>query len=237
MKRNPTDPKPKELNITKAPRWPKLQVALDLQDLDEALRIAEAAYRGGAEWLEAGTPLIKSVGMKAVRKLKKQFPTATVVADMKTLDVGWMETEMAAQAGADIVSLSGLAHNNTIKDAVSCARKYGKKIMVDLLEVEDPLKRAKELEEMAVDYVCLHSGIDVQRDEEEKIDRKVATISKIAKNVKVPVAVAGGIRAETAAKVVKAGAKIVIVGGAITRAENPEAATTIIRKSLEAAVK
>lgn len=237
MKGNPTDRKLQELGITTAPRWPKLQVALDLRELDEALRIAEAAYKGGAEWLEAGTPLIKSVGMEAVRQLKRRIPTATVVADLKTLDTGWMETEIAAQAGADIVSLSGLAHNNTIKDAVGCARKYGVKIMVDLLEVRDPLKRAKELEKLDVDYICLHSGIDVQRDREEEIDRKVATISNIAKNVKVPVAVAGGIRTDTAAKVVKAGAKIVIVGGAITRAANPEAAAAIIRKSIEEAAK
>jgi len=237
MKGNPTDRKLQELGITTAPRWPKLQVALDLRELDEALRIAEAAYRGGAEWLEAGTPLIKSVGMEAVRQLKARIPTATVVADLKTLDTGWMETEIAAQAGADIVSLSGLAHSNTIKDAVGCARKYGAKIMVDLLEVRNPLKRARELEKLNVDYICLHSGIDVQRDREEEIDRKVATISDIAKNVKVPVAVAGGIRTETAAKVVKAGAKIVIVGGAITRAANPEAAASMIRKSIEAAVK
>jgi len=140
------------------------------------------------------------------------------------------------QAGADVVSPSGLAHNNTIKDAVGCARKYGVKIMVDLLEVRDPLKRAKELEKLDVDYICLHSGIDVQRDREEEIDRKVATISNIAKNVKVPVAVAGGIRTETAAKVVKAGAKIVIVGGAITGAANPEAAAAIIKKSIEEAL-
>jgi len=237
MNGNPTDRKLQELGITTAPRWPKLQVALDLRELNEALRIAEASYKGGAEWLEAGTPLIKSVGMEAVRQLKTRIPTATVVADLKTLDTGWMETEIAAQAGADIVSLSGLAHNNTIKDAVGCARKYGVKIMVDLLEVRNPLKRAKELEKLGVDYICLHSGIDVQRDREEEIDRKVATISNIAKNVKVPVAVAGGIRTDTAAKVVKAGAKIVIVGGAITRAANPEAAAAIIKKSIEEATK
>jgi aldehyde:ferredoxin oxidoreductase len=232
----PTDAKLQELGILTATRWPKLQVALDLGDLDEALRIAEASYRGGAEWLEAGTPLIKNVGMQAVRELKRRFPAATIVADLKTLDAGWLETELAAQAGADIVCISGLAHDNTVKDAVGCARKYGVKIMVDLIEVKDPYERAIQLEKLGIDYICLHSGIDTQRDRRQEIDRKIAVISKIAKKVGIPVAVAGGIRADTAANVVKAGAKVVIVGGAITRAANPESATIMIKKSIEQAV-
>jgi len=230
----PTDYKLLSLGIITKPRWPKLQVALDLRDLDEALRIAEAAYRGGAEFLEAGTPLIKSVGIRCVSELKKRFPNAIVVADLKTLDVGWMETEIAAQAGADIVGISGLSNDNTIRDAVGCARKYGVKIMCDLIEVKDPLRRAKELENLGVDFICLHSGIDAQRDREQVIDRKVETIKKIVESVDLPVAVAGGIRADTAAKVVKAGAKIIIVGGAITRASDPKEAASIIKRVIEA---
>ena len=227
----PTDAKLAELGIISEPRWPKIQVALDLRDLEEALRIGEAAYRGGAEWVEAGTPLIKSVGMEAVRRLRQCLPSATIVADLKTLDTGWLETEIAAQAGADIVCLSGLAHNNTIKDAVGCARKYGVKIMVDLLEVRDPIQRARELEKLGVDYICAHTGIDIQRDKAEEIDRKFEVLSKLASAVKVPVAAAGGIRADTARRVVESGVKILVVGGAITRASNPEAAA---RKILEA---
>ena len=230
---NPADYKLLALGIISKPRWPKLQVALDLRDLDDALRIAEAAYRGGAEFLEAGTPLIKSVGMECVRELKKRFPNATVVADLKTLDVGWMETEIAAQAGADIVGISGLSNDNTIKDAVGCARKYGIEIMCDLIEVKNPVKRAKEIEKLGADYICLHSGIDAQRDREQEVDRKLDTLRKIANNVKIPVAVAGGIRADTAAKVVKAGAKIVIVGGAITRASDPREAAALIKRVIE----
>ena len=227
----PTDAKLMELGILTEPRWPKIQVALDLRDLEEALRIGEAAYRGGAEWVEAGTPLIKSVGMEAVRRLKERLPSATIVADLKTLDTGWLETEIAAQAGADIVCISGLAHNNTVVDAVGCARKYGVKIMADLIEVKNPVERALELEKLGVDYICAHTGIDVQRDKAEEIDRKVELLSKLASLVKVPVAAAGGIRADTARRIVEAGVKILVIGGAITRASNPEAAT---RKILEA---
>jgi 3-hexulose-6-phosphate synthase/6-phospho-3-hexuloisomerase len=102
--------------------------------------------------------------------------------------------------------------------------------MVDLIEVKDPVRRAVELERLGVDYICAHTGIDVQRDKAEEIDRKFETLSRLTSSVKVPVAAAGGIRADTARRIVKGGVKILIIGGAITRASNPEAAT---RKILE----
>ena len=232
----PTDRLLMKLGIIEEPRWPKLQVALDLRDLGEALRIAELAYRAGVDWIEAGTPLIKSVGMEAVRALRRRLPGATIIADLKTLDTGWLETELAAQAGADVVAISGLAHDNTIRDAVGCARKYGVKVMADLLQVPDPLRRARELEALGVDYICAHTGIDVQRDRAEEIDRKVAMLSRLARSLRVPLAAAGGIRADTARKVVRAGVKIVVVGGAITRAADPgRAASLILRAIREAA--
>ena len=231
----PTDRVLMRLGIIREPRWPKLQVALDLRDLEEALRIAELAFAGGADWIEAGTPLIKSVGMEAVRALRQRLPGATIIADLKTLDTGWLETELAAQAGADVVAISGLAHDNTIKDAVGCARKYGVKVMADLLQVPDPLRRAKELQALGVDYICAHTGIDVQRDRAEEIDRKVAFLAELARALEVPLAAAGGIRADTAHKVVRAGVKIVIVGGAITRAADPRKATELILRAIRRA--
>ncbi|MEM2082857.1 MAG: orotidine 5'-phosphate decarboxylase / HUMPS family protein, partial [Candidatus Bathyarchaeia archaeon] len=202
----PSDKRLQELGIISQPTWPKLQVALDLRDLEEALRIAELSHRGGAEWLEAGTPLVKSAGMRAVSELRKRFPSATIVADLKTLDTGWLETEIAVLAGADIVSISGLASDNTIRDSVGCARKYGAKVMVDLLEVRDPIKRAKEIEALGADYICAHSAIDVQRDRDQEVDRKVSLIADLARSISIPLAVAGGIRYDTARKLVRAGA-------------------------------
>src|SRR2546428_9844470 len=95
-------------------KWPKVQVALDLIHLKDALRIAKAANRAGVEWIEAGTPLIKSEGIRSVRELKRALPAAVVVADMKTLDAGAIETEIAFEAGADILFFFGLLHDRTI---------------------------------------------------------------------------------------------------------------------------
>jgi len=205
-----------------------LQVALDLLNEHRALAIAKDSVKGGADWLEAGTPLIKSEGMDVIRKLKEKYPKKTLVADMKTMDTGAFETEMAAKAGADIVCILAAADNSTIKDAIKSAKKYGTKIMVDLIGVKDKIKRAEELEKLGIDYLCIHVGID-----EQMIGKKpIEILSTLVKKTNTPVAVAGGLNSETVAKVVKAGASIIIVGGAITKAKDVTKATEIIKKAI-----
>jgi len=203
-----------------------LQVALDLINEHRAIAIAKASIKGGADWLEAGTPLIKSEGLDVVRKLKETFPKKTIVADMKTMDTGALETEIAAKAGANIVCILATSDNSTIIDALKSARKYGVKIMADLIGVKDKVKRAKQMEKIGVDYLCIHVGID----EQMRGEKPTKILSTIVKNTNIPVAAAGGINSETAANIVKAGASIVIVGGAITKAKDVTRATQDIKK-------
>jgi len=205
-----------------------LQVALDLLNEHRALAIAKDSIEGGADWLEVGTPLIKSEGMKVVRKLKETFPKKTLVADMKTMDTGAFETEMAAKAGADVVCVLAASDDITIIDALKSARKYGTKIMADLIGVDDKVNRAKELEKLGVDYLCIHVGID-----EQMIGKKpVGILSSVVNNTNIPLAVAGGINSETVADVVNAGASIVIVGGAITKAKDVTKATNQLKRAI-----
>ncbi|MDH7506923.1 MAG: orotidine 5'-phosphate decarboxylase [Candidatus Thermoplasmatota archaeon] len=205
-----------------------LQVALDLVNEHRAIAIAKASVKGGADWLEAGTPLIKSEGLDVVRKLKELFPKKTIVADMKTMDTGALETEIAAKAGADVVCILAASDDITIIDAIKSARKYGVKIMADLIGVKNKLIRAKQMEKLGVDYLCIHVGIDQQM----KGIKTTEILSNIVKKTSIPVAAAGGINSETAAEVVKAGASIVIVGGAITKAKDVTRATMDIKKAI-----
>src|SRR2546430_10183924 len=124
---------------------PVLQVALDHMHLKRALLAAKEAVEGGADWLEAGTPLVKSEGMEVVRQLKKSFPGRTIVADLKTMDTGAFEVEIAAKAGADVITVMGVTDDATILEAVRAGRRYGSKIMVGLMRVPDKAARAKQL--------------------------------------------------------------------------------------------
>ena len=204
-------------------------MALDILELDRSIQIAKEAVSGGADWIEAGTPLIKSEGMDAVREMKKALPAVRIVADMKTVDTGAMEVEMAAKAGADIVAMLASSDNSTIEDALRAARKYGVQIMMDLLTVPDPVKRSRELEALGVDYICVHVGIDQQMTGRDTID----FLREIVKEVKTPVAAAGGIDARTGAQAVASGAAIVIVGGSIVRSAEVTASARKIREAID----
>lgn len=189
--------------------------------INRAVEVARLAVEGGAEWIEAGTPLIKAEGLGVVKRLKREFPSNTLVADMKTMDVGGLEVELAAEAGADVVSVLAVAADETISAAVEVARSRGVKILADLIAARDPLSRAKRAEELGVDYVGVHVGIDQQ-----KMDLKpLEQLRSIADSVSVPIAIAGGLTARTAPEAVKAGASIIIVGSAITKARNITQAT------------
>lgn len=210
-----------------------LQVALDFVDLDRALKCAQEAVAGGADWLEAGTPLIKSEGLDAVRALRQKFPERTIVADMKIMDAGRAELEAAAKAGANIVDVLGAAADATIAECVEAARNYGNKVIVDLISCPDPVTRARRIEQLGADYIAYHTAIDVQMQGGYTFD----TLKQVCAAVNIPVAAAGGIHSENAAEAVAAGARIIIVGGAINKSADAKAATEAIRRAIDTGAK
>jgi 3-hexulose-6-phosphate synthase/6-phospho-3-hexuloisomerase len=207
----------------------QLQVALDFLELSRAMVVAEAALAGGADILEVGTPLIKSEGLDAVRTLRATFPNAKILADMKTMDAGKIEAESAAKAGANIMTVLGAATESTIRECVEAGKHYGVKVAVDLLGLDDPIAFAAKAAELGIDWLDVHCAIDAQMQGEDPLDllRKVRQASELT------LAVAGGINSETAAGAMEAGADVVIVGGAITKAVDPKAATEAIRQALD----
>ena len=208
---------------------PVLQVALDLLELQRALQIAEEAVKGGADWIEAGTPLIKSEGMHALTELRKRFPNHVLVADMKVADTGTLEVEMAAKAGASVVCVLAEADDSVIQEAVRAARLYGVQIMADLINSRNPVERARELERFKVDYLCAHTGIDQQMVGMHSLDLLI----QLSGEVSMPLAVAGGLEAEDAAEAVTRGADIIIIGGSIVRSADVAGSTRRIREAID----
>jgi len=206
-----------------------LQVALDVLELERAIGIGKESVEGGADWLEAGTPLIKSEGMNAIRTLKDAFSAVKIVADMKTMDTGAIEVEMAAKSGASVVSILAVADNAVIEEAIKSARKYGVAIMADIMNTEDPVRRAKELKELGVDYVCVHAGIDQQMRGMDTL----TLLEKVSAEINTPLAVAGGLDVEMVSEAVSLGADVIIVGGNIIRSAKVKESTVKIRKSMD----
>ena len=214
------------MNITKKGRitMAKLQLALDFSDLDKALAVAEAASPY-VDWIEAGTPLIKSEGLRSVRELKKRFPKHKIVADMKTMDTGAFEVSLAAEAGADVATVCAAADDATIKGAIDEGRKRGVIVVVDTINTASA--RWKKIDSFNPEYICLHVGIDQQK----KGLNPLALLKKL--KVKSKKIVAGGLDKDSAPIAVRAGADVVIVGSAITKAMDPARAAKEIKDAME----
>ncbi len=200
--------------------YPVLQVALDFLDIPRALITARAAVAGGVDWVEAGTPLIKAAGIEAVRALRKEFPGKVVIADTKTMDAGRTEMETAGKAGGTIATVMAVASDSTIAECVEAGRNYGIEVAADLLGAPDPVKRAVEVAKLGVRHIGVHCPIDDQMKGRNPFD----VLRAIRQSVSIPLAVAGGLNSETIVDAIEAGADILIVGGAISKADDPEAA-------------
>ncbi len=207
---------------------PILQIALDFVNLRRAVDVAREAVDSGVDWIEAGTPLIKSEGLDSIRVLRKEFPSTTIVADMKTMDAGRLEMETAAKAGADIAVVMGGATDSTIKECISAGKNYGIKVEVDLLGITDCVSRSIDIERWGADFIGVHTAIDEQMQGSSPFEK----LKEICSKAGIPVAVAGGINSETVVDAVNAGAKIIVVGGAICKATDIKAATKNLKKAI-----
>ena len=189
---------------------PIVQISLDVETIEEALELAEVAVRAGVDWLEAGTPLILGEGLHGVRALKSRFPSVPLVADLKTMDGGYLEAEMMAKAGADMVVVMGVAHPATIRAVVRAARDYGIKVMGDVLAAPDKVACARMLETNGVDYIILHTGFDERH--ELLGASPLDDLAQVSQAVRVPVQAVGGLSIEQAVQMPGLGAPLVVIG-------------------------
>ncbi|WP_077623279.1 3-hexulose-6-phosphate synthase [Sediminibacillus massiliensis] len=193
----------------------KLQLALDRLSKDKCIEIVNET-KGSVDIIEIGTGVIKEYGMDIVRDMRKLYPEKTILADMKTCDAGKHEAKQAFEAGTDIMTVMAFSSGLTIKDTLEVARQYGKRIMIDLLEV-DSRDKIKELHDLDVDMVSLHVGKDKQQEGGFSTD-----LFSLVKGYDFEVSVAGGVNLETLPGIVREQPDIVIVGSAITKADNPK---------------
>jgi 3-hexulose-6-phosphate synthase/6-phospho-3-hexuloisomerase len=190
--------------------FPIVQLSLDLTSLDEAVETAGIAVAAGVDWLEAGTPLLLAEGLRAVETLRKRFPDHPIVADLKTMDGGYLEAEMMAKAGADLVVVMGRAHEATIRRVVDAGRDFGVKVMGDNLAADDRVACARWMEDLGVDFIVHHIGFD-----ERGLIRGLSPLDEldqVVRAVSIPVQAVGGLSIQQAIECPSRGAPLVVVG-------------------------
>lgn len=194
---------------------PIVQISLDLTNIDEALSTAELALRAGVDWLEAGTPLILAEGLHGVRALRERFPDVPVVADLKTMDGGYLEAEMMAKAGATHVVVMARAHEETVRCVVQAGRDFGAKVMGDNMVCEDMVAGARWLEDLGCDFIVHHIGYDERRGiaaRGEKPPTPLDRLREVVAAVKIPVQAVGGLSIDQAVRTPEYGAPLVVIG-------------------------
>jgi len=198
---------------------PLVQISLDLTSIPEALETAAMALRAGVDWLEAGTPLIVAEGLNGVRELRRAFPKTPIVADLKTMDGGWLEAEMMAKAGATQVVVMGQAHTETVELVVRAGQDFGIEVMGDNLGMPEPVAGAKLLADLGCHYVIHHIGYDyrnVRRKRGEPVENPLDRLREVVNAVNVPVQAVGGLTIQQAMATPSYGAPLVVLGAPLT---------------------
>lgn len=202
----------------------RLQFAMDTLTTDSARELAGKAAPY-VDILELGTPLIKSEGLSAITAIKSAHPDKTVFADLKTMDAGELEADIAFTAGADLVTVLGVAGDSTVAGAVAAARKHDKGVVVDLIGVQDKAERARQVVALGAVFVEMHAGLDEQAEDGYSLDALLSAGSAS----EVPFSVAGGVSVESVEAVQNAGAKVAVAGSAIYSASDVAAAAAALR--------
>ena len=214
---------------------PVVQVSLDVETTDEALTLAEKAVCAGVDWIEAGTPLILGEGLHAIRALRERFPDKPIIADLKTMDGGYLEAEMMAKAGADMVVVMGVAHPATIRAVVRAARDYDLKVMGDILAAPDKVACARLMEELGVDYIIVHTGFDERR---MVIGASpFDDLTAVVEATNVPIQAVGGLSIEQAMECPGRGASLVVIGAPLAIEADSFAAASDVETVLREVVR
>jgi len=191
-------------------KHPVVQLSLDLTSIEEAIDTAAVAVEAGVDWLEAGTPLLLAEGLHAVEKLHARFPQHPIVADLKTMDGGYLEAEMMAKAGASFVVVMGRAHEATIRRVIDAGRDFDIRVMGDNLAADDRVESAKWMANLGVDIIVHHIGFD-----ERRMVRGLSPLDEldaVIRAVAVPVQAVGGLSIDQAIECARRGAPFVVVG-------------------------
>lgn len=204
-----------------------LQIALDFLRLDKALKVA-AETHFFTDIIEAGTPLIKSEGMKVIETFRKNFQAKQIFADLKIMDAGALEAKMAFDAGADMITVCAQASMETIAEAIEETRRWNRKVAIDLIGSRDWLSKTKELKHLSPDFFCIHTGLD----EQMKGKKPFGGLEDFVREVNLPYCIAGGIKPEDIPFIMPFEPSIIIVGGYITQAENPGKAAKTIKEAM-----
>lgn len=210
---------------------PLIQLALDSLDFNQTMKLAEQAAPY-VDIFEIGTPCIKYNGLNLVKELRARFPQKLLLVDLKTMDAGEYEATPFYAAGADICTVLGVSGMATIAGVIKAAKAHNAEAQIDLINVPDKARCARESANLGAQIVGIHTGLDAQAAGQTPF----ADLQEITSlGLPVRISIAGGIKQSTVQQVVRQGADIIVVGAAIYGAPSPAEAAREIRQLADSA--
>ncbi len=211
---------------------PKIQLAMDTLDINHALELARLTSPY-VEIIEAGTPLIKSVGMQIVRELRAKYPGKIILADLKSSDVGAYEANMAFEAGADVVTTQGITTLATIIEVQREADKWKRRAEVDMTGVKDVVARAREVKAHGVSLVLYHRSIDEELTQGALWDESAVNTVRTLCELGLDVAIAGGVNLDVIPLLKGVPLYGIVIGRGITAQPDPSATVKAISERVK----
>lgn len=205
----------------------RLQLVLE-DELETSLNILRRV-RPYIDNVEVGTQLLMREGMHALHAIRQEFPELRLCADVKIMDDGEAITTIALDAGADIVTVLGVAHNATVRAVVRVAHERGKRVMADMLRVSGITTQGMDLVDAGVDFLRVHTKYDLQQHSSNPVT-KLRRLREAMPDV--PMVASGGIGLMTFDIVMALSPAIIIVGSAITKADDPVAVAQTLRHKI-----
>jgi len=195
----------------------KLRISFNLSDLDTTLKIASEVKEHCDEF-EIGSPLIARYGTKSVEKFRKKFPEKILVSKTNIIGHEKEIVRFFSEAGSDWITVLAGAAPNIIHSACNAAHSVGKKVLLDMVDSSSMGQTALEAKTLGADALLFRKTID-ETDEHIFLD----LWDMVQGNATLPIYITTRVTRENIENVIKTNPAGIIVGRAITQAEDPKA--------------
>lgn len=193
----------------------KLQIAFDIPNLDDCLKIAKEV-EPFCDRFEIGTILLYKYGIEAIKKFKNNFPEKELLAETQIVKKGRDIATLCLEAGADIVTVMAGAHKQVIHGICANAG-YRKKVVLDLADTLQFGEAAMQAKTLGVDAILFNQPSDSKLDYTTMLEEW----DIVKGNTKLPVFITSSINRNTIQEVLLLKPDGIVIGKAIVEHENP----------------
>lgn len=191
----------------------KLQIALDLLDLQKCLDVAKSVERY-ADSFQLGLPLLLKYGVSAIEQFRTAFPDKEIFAETQITNHEQDIASMYLKAGTTWISVMAGTTKEVIHAVSSLASQKNKFVIMDLFNASSIGQSAMDAKKLGVDALLYHNIYNENEFAIEEWD-------DLRGNSKLPIYIRANINRDNINFILSLQPDAIIIGKAITQANNP----------------